>query len=947
MNLKSSLMMLGLSAALAGPSLAGNGTFVSKEGRRLVNLTICFKGAISEANLTRWKNHFKLANEKLFRATAGQLQFGDIRFGRDAFTQSRADIVIEPTGHAHVTGDIVGTSMGTREQLFLYTAEDIEGTLTTVHEFGHYAFGLWDEYKGVRYGVQNGVYQLLGEATEASQQVFCFNRQDNPTLASIMWDNNSPDIAHFCTGANHRKEISIGNGQVVRSMQQEKEGRDCWSSVAEYAGLTAPTEPPTFDEKPPAPPQFVELGGEALTVYLVQTTSGLTLGTTKVAINDGINRLRGPKGTRLNGDFAGVMTYNSEGVETNLAIREFRTPAQRQAANTLVKAIPPSAVPDCDAAAALRAARDAMNTEEAKYATGFAAKTIVLFSDNRGTDGIDAALIEELKQSNIGVNVVELFVSQNDRLKDLSARTLGRHAPSKFKRPLVKVLGKVEDDATETEQAQNDVGAGVIGQFRLDGFEGDIDSTTPQTHQVAVDSFVNSVTFELSTVFDPEAASVNPLELELRDPAGNLIDLASPPANVEVTVSEVDAKTVTVQSPAVGNWTCKVRAPGEATRYALDIFGQGDPLLSSNGADSSKGQFPAATPVHVKLGNSQNIIGAEVAGKVFRPDGSEVAITLFDDGDAAHGDELAQDGIYSALFADYVGAGDYLISLLARGNANTQFTTLNYRGDAAGGFEPGPTGPCPPFQRELNLLISCLGNTGTGNGLLPLDDFEVLSGGNGTVTLRWRNPNAGGSEVLIQRASKVGQWADLITLPVGASEFTDTSPGGGSVFYRLLAKGNGGRSLPSEFQQLDMAVVARAFQEVANGGGGSQGFSFAGGDSGGGFCFIATAAYGSYLDPHVASLRRFRDEQLRPLPGGPRLISAYYQASPGLANYLVVHPWAKLPVRGLLTVVVGTVEHPWAAVGLLLAGALGYRRWRRRRADQTVNSVPPSVHPQD
>ena len=27
-------------------------------------------------------------------------------------------------------------------------------------------------------------------------------------------------------------------------------------------------------------------------------------------------------------------------------------------------------------------------------------------------------------------------------------------------------------------------------------------------------------------------------------------------------------------------------------------------------------------------------------------------------------------------------------------------------------------------------------------------------------------------------------------------------------------------------------------------------------------CFVATAAYGSYLDPHVEALRNFRDEQL-------------------------------------------------------------------------------------
>lgn len=93
------------------------------------------------------------------------------------------------------------------------------------------------------------------------------------------------------------------------------------------------------------------------------------------------------------------------------------------------------------------------------------------------------------------------------------------------------------------------------------------------------------------------------------------------------------------------------------------------------------------------------------------------------------------------------------------------------------------------------------------------------------------------------------------------------------------------------------------------------------------------AAYGSYLDPHVNTLRRFRDEQLRPLPFGPQLIFAYYQVSPALANYLVLHPWAKVPTRAVLTGLVAAVEYPWATGALMLGGALLYRR-RRRRALQ-------------
>jgi hypothetical protein len=53
-----------------------------------------------------------------------------------------------------------------------------------------------------------------------------------------------------------------------------------------------------------------------------------------------------------------------------------------------------------------------------------------------------------------------------------------------------------------------------------------------------------------------------------------------------------------------------------------------------------------------------------------------------------------------------------------------------------------------------------------------------------------------------------------------------------------------------------------------------------GGGSGGGGCFIATAAFGSYLDPHVAVLRSFRDSFLLTNRLGKVFVSWYYATSP-------------------------------------------------------------------
>lgn len=66
-------------------------------------------------------------------------------------------------------------------------------------------------------------------------------------------------------------------------------------------------------------------------------------------------------------------------------------------------------------------------------------------------------------------------------------------------------------------------------------------------------------------------------------------------------------------------------------------------------------------------------------------------------------------------------------------------------------------------------------------------------------------------------------------------------------------------------------------------------------------CFIATAAYGSPIDPHVEILRKFRDSYLMTNTLGQRLVRLYYTYSPVMANYISHHERLKAIVRvGLL-----------------------------------------------
>jgi hypothetical protein len=121
------------------------------------------------------------------------------------------------------------------------------------------------------------------------------------------------------------------------------------------------------------------------------------------------------------------------------------------------------------------------------------------------------------------------------------------------------------------------------------------------------------------------------------------------------------------------------------------------------------------------------------------------------------------------------------------------------------------------------------------------------------------------------------------------------------------------------------------------------------GDSGGsgGGCFIATAAYGSYIDPHVYVLRNFRDRYLLTNSLGQSFVNSYYRYSPPVADLIGKHESLKIAARWALTPVVCGVEHPYIAASMLLmipAGIIMVLRKRKIKAnhEKMVLSGPPS-----
>ena len=92
--------------------------------------------------------------------------------------------------------------------------------------------------------------------------------------------------------------------------------------------------------------------------------------------------------------------------------------------------------------------------------------------------------------------------------------------------------------------------------------------------------------------------------------------------------------------------------------------------------------------------------------------------------------------------------------------------------------------------------------------------------------------------------------------------------------------------------------------------------------SGGGGCFIATAAYGSPMEPYVKVLRDFRDRFMINNGVGKAFINLYSTYSPPVADFIASHDTVRLVVRWSLMPIVGMTWvalylGPWITLALM------------------------------
>jgi len=233
---------------------------------------------------------------------------------------------------------------------------------------------------------------------------------------------------------------------------------------------------------------------------------------------------------------------------------------------------------------------------------------------------------------------------------------------------------------------------------------------------------------------------------------------------------------------------------------------------------------------------------------------------------------------------------------------------------------PGTTGnhklspmtnpPSQPYTNyglvNLRNIHESAGNVSFEIGFAPLPpDPNSIATDPAAKTVTWP-PSMGAVSYTVYKNGTLLQ-SDV---PASSSPpFRDTSLRSTDIYVIVAKDSAGNESQPSSALPLPAAGGGNGVNESGKGGGHS------------GPCFIATAAYGSYLDPHVEALRKFRDDYLLTNAPGKAFVSLYYHCSPPIADFIGKHESLRSMTRWTLTPVIYLAGYPIMLL-FMVAGTL-------------------------
>lgn len=616
---------------------AGSGVV---NGDGTIDLTIQFKFPPSTAQLTTTQTNMTAASALLWDATEGQMRIRNVSIQCSVVNEDLADfwMFAQPL-RSNSCVDCMPTAGAHVNQFF----GDIGGVWA--HEFGHYGFGLRDEYI-------NGP----SEQTSCNGRGWCIEEspaRHDAQRQCLMQQIPGRDWSEFCTATTHEDNLNGNNAACLvnppdptgavcaegcefwntttlryeASSQEKAYGESCWEHLAaRYPFLTAPTNLPTA--APPAgftAPTYTNncTGADNVVLILdrslsmawnVNDDNGEVCGNGLDDDGDGsvdedpcaqarIEFVRAAARSFLalasTGSVrAGIVSFNQTAVpdsgfldvSSNLATLNTHVDNLSPGGNTAI-------------GAALNEAKTMFDGDPAAAAS----KAALVITDGVNTAGPDPASSVPAYQS-AGIRIFAISTgdaSNSGTLSDISSNTRGarfdRNDGTALVTGMAELWANYQNGSIVIPEIRYAVDIGKNRQQLMHGFSDETGSAASSPGVQSFHFFVEEATERFTAVLAGDHAHMNSFGVivGLRSPSGTLHTSTTPTPGVRV-INDPYFVLVSLDGPEAGEWELLVTAdPGKAAvqtgRLVLisdnprsDFFVDANPVTVTSPASESE-----------------------------------------------------------------------------------------------------------------------------------------------------------------------------------------------------------------------------------------------------------------------------------------------------------------------------------------------------------------------
>lgn len=529
---------------------------------------------------------------------------------------------------------------------------------TVVHEWGHYRFGLGDEYCDYvwKYSDWYQVYKTTAgwNRCTALQEIVkdceeraisdppCATTEENVNgaKASIMHQQFNLGIDSFCDDSEDEKYKH--NSEVNNHHNRIWSRRSCWSVIEAHSdgfsysgGTVIPYEDPVFEVKK----------ASKADVMLVIDVSG-SMGNYS-RIDNASQAARSYIYRSEEGCYVGIVQFDDTAtlVEGLTEITDEYT-SRRDLADK---------VPETDTGgwtsigAGMRIAKDELNVST----TGHSKVMLLLTDGDENEEPWIATVLPEIIASNIKVYCVGLAAASSSQLQDIADSTGGVYYFA-----LDEDIQALNEAFTSVANLTASIPGNTVVSEKKSVSQG---TSTP--FDALIDSPLGQNTI---FTFSGLPSEIEDIDISLRQPDESILDSSY----VGYSKNEVLGVIMFRIEGIAQNGYWIVTATNNTSSDAdviMELTSSPVPeaVAVTLTASVSKASvaFPEPIAIQASLISSESIIGAHVWAEVMDPFGQMALVTLSDNGQGA--DKFPLDGVYSGFFTEYIGDGRYSVKVFA------------------------------------------------------------------------------------------------------------------------------------------------------------------------------------------------------------------------------------------------------------------------------------------